>query len=237
LVRNFSGPSVGCVCGKVLLQKAKESTEPLGEGAYMRYERFIHENESRFNTMIGTDGAMYAIRRELFKPLPKDAIVDDFIIAMRVLENNLRIVYETGAVGHEEAASSVGQEFKRKVRMVAGGFQSLRILKSVLNPLRRPVVLFQFLSHKFLRWVGPAFMVMLLLTNLSLLGNVFYRIIFALQLAFYASALVAAFWKSPRERVLFYFPYYFCGLNLAAGIGMKRYLMGQQNVKWEKVSR
>ena len=78
LVRNFSDTSVGCVCGKVLLEKPKGSTEPLGEGAYMRYERFIHQNESRFHTMIGTDGAMYAIRRELFKPLPEDAIVDDF---------------------------------------------------------------------------------------------------------------------------------------------------------------
>jgi hypothetical protein len=78
---------------------------------------------------------------------------------------------------------------------------------------------------------------MLFLINLSLLTGTFYQIVFALQVVFYASALAATFWRSPRERVIFYFPYYFCSLNLAAGIGMKRYLMGQQNVKWEKVSR
>ena len=237
LVRNFSDPSVGCVCGKVLLRKPEGSAEPLGEGAYMRYERFIHQNESRFFTMIGTDGAMYAIRRELFKPLPEDAIVDDFIIAMQVLEKGYRILYEPDAIGYEEAASSVGEEFKRKIRMIAGGFQSLGILKSVLNPLSHPIVFFQFISHKFLRWVGPIFMVMLFPTNLSLLTGTFYQITFALQLAFYAFALAATFWESLRERVLFYFPYYFCSLNLAASIGIKRFLFGQQSVKWEKITR
>lgn len=236
LVREFFDPSVGCVCGKVFLEKPKESKEPLGEGAYMKYERFIHQNESRFHTMIGTDGAMYAIRRELFKPIPEDAIVDDFIIVMSVIENNYKIVYEPKAIGFEEAASSVRQEFKRKVRMIAGGFQSLSILKSVLNPMNHPIVFFQFVSHKFLRWVGPIFMVMLFLTNLSLLTGTFYQVTFTLQLTFYTFALAATFWKSLRERPLFYFPYYFCSLNLAASIGMKRFLFSQQTVKWEKIT-
>ena len=237
LVKDFSDPSAGCVCGKVLLEKPKDSKEPIGEGAYMKYERFIHQNESRFNTMIGTDGAMYAIRRELFKPIPEDAIVDDFVIAMRVIEKGLRIVYEPKAIGYEYAASSVGQEFKRKVRMIAGGFQSLGILKSALNPMNHPIVFFQFVSHKFLRWLGPIFMVMLFLANLSLLTGTFYQITLALQLTFYAFALAATFWESLRERVLFYFPYYFCSLNLAASIGMKRFLFAQQSVKWEKITR
>jgi poly-beta-1,6-N-acetyl-D-glucosamine synthase len=237
LVKNFSDPSVGCVCGKVLLEKPEGLTEPVGEGAYMKYERFIHQNESRFNTMIGTDGAMYAIRRELFKPIPEDAIVDDFIIAMRVIERDLRIVYEPKAIGYEEAASSVGQEFKRKVRMIAGGFQAVGVLKSVLNPMNHPIVFFQFVSHKILRWLGPIFMVMLYLANLFLLESIFYQITFALQLAFYVFALAATFWKSLRGRVLFYFPYYFCSLNLAASIGIKRFLFGQQTVKWEKITR
>jgi poly-beta-1,6-N-acetyl-D-glucosamine synthase len=156
---------------------------------------------------------------------------------MRVLEKGFRIVYEPKAIGYEEAASSVGQEFKRKVRMIAGGFQSLNILKSVLNPMNHPIVFFQFVSHKFLRWVGSIFMVMLFLANLSLLTGTFYQITLALQLTFYACALAATFWKPLRERVLFYFPYYFCSLNLAASIGMKRFLFGQQSVKWEKITR
>jgi poly-beta-1,6-N-acetyl-D-glucosamine synthase len=237
LVRNFSDPSVGCVCGKVLLKKPEGSLEPLGEGAYMKYERFIHENESRFHTMIGTDGAMYAIRRELFRPLPEDAIVDDFIIAMQVLEKNCRIVYEPEAIGYEEAASSVSQEFKRKVRMIAGGFQSMKVLKDALNPWRHPGVLFHFVSHKFLRWVAPVFMAALLFSNLLLLSTLPYSITLGLQIAFYAFAVAGSFGESLRNRVFFYFPYYFCSMNLAASIGMKRFLLGQQTVKWEKISR
>ena len=237
LVRNFLDPSVGCVCGKVLLRKPKESEEPLGEGAYMKYERFIHQNESRFHTMIGTDGAMYAIRSELFKPLPEDAIVDDFIIAMRVLKNNYRIVYEPKAVGYEEAASSVGQEFKRKVRMIAGGFQAIGTLRNVLNPLSHPFVFFQFISHKLLRWLTPIFMITFFLSNIFLIAAFFYRVIFGLQLIFYALALASTFLEPLRKKVLFYFPYYFCGLNLAAAIGLKRFITGNQPVNWEKVSR
>jgi biofilm PGA synthesis N-glycosyltransferase PgaC len=237
LVRNFSAPSVGCVCGKVLLEKAKDSTEPLGEGIYMRYERFIHQNESRFHTMIGTDGAMYAIRSELFKPLPEDAIVDDFIIAMSVLENNYRIVYEPKAIGYEEAASSVGQEFKRKVRMIAGGFQAIGILGPVLNPLLHPIVFFQFVSHKLFRWLAPVFMLAVLVANVFLLSGHFYQLILLAQLLFYSLAVIAAIRESIRKRALFYFPYYFCALNLAAAVGLSRFLKGNQPVKWEKVLR
>ena len=237
LVENFSDPLVGCVCGKVLLEKPEGSSEPLGEGAYMKYERSIQQNESQFHTMIGTDGAMYAIRRLLFEPLPEGVIVDDFIIAMRVLDKDYRIVYEPKAIGYEEAASSVGQEFKRKVRMIAGGFQSLGILKIVLNPLSHPIVFIQFISHKFLRWLGPIFIVSVSLSNLFLLSNLFYQMIFTLQLIFYASALAATFVERLRRKSLFYFPYYFCSLNIAASIGMKRFILRQQNVKWEKILR
>lgn len=237
LVRNFSIPSVGCVCGKVLLEKATGSTEPLGEGIYMRYERFIHQNESRFYTMIGTDGAMYAIRRELSSPLPEDAIVDDFIIAMSVLKKNYRIVYEPKAIGFEEAASSVGQEFKRKVRMIAGGFQAIGILGTVLNPFLHPIVFFQFISHKLLRWLAPIFMLALFVTNVLLLFRHFYQLSLLAQLIFYSLAMIGAIQESIRKRALFYFPYYFCALNLAAAIGLRRFLTGNQPVKWEKVSR
>ena len=237
LVRNFSDPSIGCVCGKVLLEKPKDSKEPIGEGAYMKYERFIHQNESRFNIMIGTDGAMYAIRRELFSPLPEDAIVDDFTIAMRVIEKRYRIVYEPKAIGYEEAASSVGQEFKRKVRMIAGGFQAIGILGNVLNPLNHPIVYFQFVSHKLLRWLAPIFMLGVFVTNLFLLFSHFYQLILFAQLVFYSIAIIAALQENLRKRALFYFPYYFCSLNIAAGIGIKRFILGQQTVKWDKISR
>jgi cellulose synthase/poly-beta-1,6-N-acetylglucosamine synthase-like glycosyltransferase len=237
LVRDFFDPSAGCVCGKVLLEKPKESKEPIGEGAYMKYERFIHQNESRFNTMIGTDGAMYAIRRELFKPLPEDAIVDDFIIAMRVLEKGYRIVYEPKAIGYEEAASSVNQEFKRKVRMIAGGFQAVGILGSVLNPFLDPIVFFQFVSHKLLRWLAPIFMLVVFVTNLFLLTNRLYQLILFTQLVFYSIAIIAALQENLRKSALFYFPYYFCSLNLAATIGLKRFLTGKQTVRWEKITR
>jgi len=169
--------------------------------------------------------------------LPEDAIVDDFIIAMSVLKKNYRIVYEPKAIGFEEAASSVGQEFKRKVRMIAGGFQAIGILGTVLNPFLHPIVFFQFISHKLLRWLAPIFMLALFVTNVLLLFRHFYQLSLLAQLIFYSLAMIGAIQESIRKRALFYFPYYFCALNLAAAIGLRRFLTGNQPVKWEKVSR
>jgi cellulose synthase/poly-beta-1,6-N-acetylglucosamine synthase-like glycosyltransferase len=236
VVQNFSDPSVGCVTGKILLRPFS-TEEPLGEGFYMRVEGFIHRQESLFSTMIGTDGAMYAIRKELFKPLPEETLVDDFVISMRVLEKGYRIVYEPEARGTEMVPASVGEEFKRKVRIIAGGYQSIWMLRSLLNPFRYPVISLEFTSHKLLRWFSPFLMSMLFLSSLFLIARPLYLFVFCLQLAFYLLAFIALIYKDTRNRVLVYVPYYLCATHLAAIMGAWGWLSGRQRVQWRKVAR
>jgi len=235
LTSNFADPSVGAVCGKVLLGSLHdEGTEPVGEGLYMRYEGLIQEMEGKLHTMIGTDGAMYAIRGKLFERLPENTILDDFVTAMRVLKHGRRIVYETEAQGIELVAPSVRKEYTRKVRMIAGGYQSLALLRFVLNPFRFPLVAFQFVSHKLLRWFSPFLLASAFFSNLFLLQVPGFRVLFAIQSTFYGCAITGFSSETLRKFKIFYIPYYFCSSNVAAAHGLWRYLLSHQGVTWEK---
>ena len=210
-----------------------ETNEILGEGLYMKYERFIHRTESKIGTMIGTDVAMYAIRRNLYCPVPENAILDDFIIALKVVANGYRVVYNDHAIGREDAAGSVEKEFIRKVRIFAGGFQSIPFLMKKPSPFRFPVVAFQFMFHKLFRWLSPVFMIGLFVSNLFLLHNSLYLSLFALQCMMYAIAMIGYLNSSLRNNSLIYFPMYFCAINLAALLGLINYYTGRQGVRWE----
>jgi cellulose synthase/poly-beta-1,6-N-acetylglucosamine synthase-like glycosyltransferase len=236
LTEPFEDPVVGCVVGRVLLTRA-ESGEPAGEGVYMRYERWLHSMESRLGTMIGIDGAMFAIRRQLFPPLPSSAIVEDLVAGLRCLEQGSEIRFEPRAVGYEEAATSVADEFRRKARMTSGGFQALVAFRHLLDPLRYPLVSWQLVSHKLLRWLLPVPLLVTLTASLLLVPSPFYTAAFAAQALFYIFAAVG--WRSvaARRRMLFYIPYYFCAVNLAALVGLRRFLGRSQSVLWEKAAR
>jgi biofilm PGA synthesis N-glycosyltransferase PgaC len=238
LVRNFADPSVGAVCGKVLLTSSRHGEkEPSGEGFYMRYEGFLHEKEGQVHTMVGIDGAMYAIRAELFEPLPERTIIDDFVIAMRAPQKGRRIVYEPEARGVEFVVPSVSKEYKRKVRMIAGGYQAIELLRFLLNPLKSPLLVFQFVSHKVLRWLSPFFLIGLLLSNLFLVQESGFGLMFVGQLVFYGCACLGFVSGTLRQYKIFYVPYYFCATNIAALHGLGRYLLNQQSVTWEKARR
>lgn len=236
LVEPFDDPVVGCVVGRVLLTPPK-SGEPAGEGAYMRYERWLHAKESRLGTMIGIDGAMFAVRRRLYARLSPDAVVEDFVVGLRCIEQGYRIRFEPRAVAYEEAAGSVADEFRRKTRMVSGGFQALVALRHLLNPLRHPVVAWELISHKLLRWVVPFLLLVTLAASLMLIPSPLYTAAFGAQALFYVCAGIG--WRVPAVRrwIGFYVPYYFCTVNLAAVFGLHRFLGRSQSVLWEKVAR
>lgn len=233
IVRNFADRSVGCVTGHVKLRST--GSQSTGEGLYMRYERFIQECESNFATAVGTDGAMYAIRRELFTPLVPETILDDLMTALRSVKSGWRIVYEKGALGLESSAADIEQEFKRKVRIAAGGFQLLSRERWLLNPLRQPSVFLLFVSHKLLRWLLPWIWSVAWLSNACLLnGNAIYKEFFAFQVLFILLALGAWRFKHLRRYTFFNMPLYLTTLNLAAAVGLFRHLFGRQQVTWEK---
>lgn len=236
LVRHFADPGCGAVTGLVELV-AMESAEPLGEGAYMRYERFLQEREARIATMIGTDGAMFAVRRELVDPVPEEIILDDFWIAARVADQGHAVRYEDGARGFEWVPAAVDQEFRRKVRIASGGFQVLPHLGFLRSPWRRPTLTLFFLSHKLLRWLAPFPLIILLVSAAALASTPLYLAALCAQLAFYVLAALGAGARRARRFMLVYTPYYFAALNIALLVGFLKYISGQQNALWRRVSR
>lgn len=236
LVMHFAEPTCGAVTGLVELV-AMESAEPLGEGAYMRYERFLQSREAHVATMIGTDGALFAARRSLVDTLPPEIILDDFWIAARVADKGYAVRYEDRARGREWVPAAVAQEFRRKVRIASGGFQVLPHLGFLRHPWHKPTLSLFFISHKLLRWIAPFPLLMLLIGSAALAAQPLYLAAFYAQLAFYMLAALGAGMRGARRFMLIYTPYYFAALNAALFVGLLKYLSGHRNALWRRVSR
>ena len=236
LLQRFADPNVGAVTGLVELE-ALESSEPLGEGAYMKYERLIQQLESSFWSVAGVDGALFAARRSLVSTIPGDTVLDDFLIGTNVALDGKRIVYEPLARAVEQVPAKVAQEFRRKTRIAAGCFQYLARLELrsfFTSPMRFQ---FAFISHKVIRWYVPFLLVGALFTNLFLWDEVVYRFTLYGQLLLYALASVAHFVHSLRTVSVFYVPYYFVAMNAAMFVGWVRHKRSAQTVTWRRVDR
>jgi cellulose synthase/poly-beta-1,6-N-acetylglucosamine synthase-like glycosyltransferase len=188
LVANFSDPSVGAATGELILcdETGKEASD--GVGLYWKYEKKIRSMESRIHSLCGATGAIHAIRREMFEPLPEDTILDDMLIPMRILVSGKRVVLDPAARAYDRVAAVQQVEYSRKVRTLTGNYQLMALMPELLLPWRNPVF-FQFISHKVGRLLMPYCLVALLLSNFFLLHGV-YRISLLLQTAWYLSALV-----------------------------------------------
>ncbi|MNR75383.1 Poly-beta-1,6-N-acetyl-D-glucosamine synthase [compost metagenome] len=237
LVRHFGDPRVALVAGEKRIRDDGKAVSA-GEGLYWRYESFLKQLDSSVSTALGATGEIFAIRRERFEPLPADAVIEDFVLSMRYVMQGLRVVYEPAAVSWEDASPSFREEFKRKVRIIAGGWQSVIWLRPLLSP-RYGLVAFQYLSHRVLRWmVVPFLLPLALLSNVMLAQEAFYAVLLAVQVTLYAAAAIGYYLQQRGIRWKpFYIPFYFVFLNVAALVGAYRYLTGRQPVTWEKVQR
>jgi cellulose synthase/poly-beta-1,6-N-acetylglucosamine synthase-like glycosyltransferase len=236
LVRWFCDPRVGAVCGRLVLVDPRTGGNV--DGLYWKYETFLKKCEGRLGALLGTNGAIYALRKELYVPIPANTIVDDFVIPLLAkLRHGCEIVYECGAVAREETAPNVGCEFRRRTRIGAGGFQSIGLLWKLLDP-RRGWVAYTFLSHKILRWVCPFFLLGALATNLLLWPQPFYRGLLAAQLAFYQLSFLITLVPS-RVRLLkpLRLTTMFTSMNLALFLGFCRWLRGTQKSAWQRTPR
>lgn len=234
LVRHFADPSVGGVSGDVkLVDSADEFAS--SEGLYYRYERWLQRNESRLASIIGADGAMYAIRRSLFRPVPTDVVVDDLVISMNVVRAGYRLLYDGEAIGIERGTMHPREEFRRKVRIVAGGISAFLKGQGVPSG-RQPLAWWCYGSHKLFRWLVPCALAVALATSLAAAQQPLYRTFAALQIAFY---ILAAVQLAPRSARLFLptVPFYFCLVNGAALAGLWRGLRGTQEVTWIRATR
>ena len=233
LVQNFSDPKVGCVSGELMLEGTNGAVAK-GLGFYWTYEKFIRSKESEVDSVMGATGALYAIRRSLYHPMPEETILDDLYLPMKVVSQGYRTLFEGKAWVYDDASSAPRQEYERKVRTLAGNYQSFVQLSSTLNPFKSRVA-FQFISHKLLRVLAPFFLVALFVSNLFLPDCPLYWVFFILQIAFYGLALLGAIVPG-RMRQFFSAPYVFCLLNISALVGLYRYLSRQQQVTWQKGS-
>jgi cellulose synthase/poly-beta-1,6-N-acetylglucosamine synthase-like glycosyltransferase len=229
LVENFADPKVGAVSGVYRVVRGDDAALGNQEDLYWKYETFLKEAEGDVSSILGCHGALYAIRRELYPYPAPTTINDDYVIPMRILQQGYRVAYDSRAVAHEEAHEMSG--FSRRVRIMTGNFQQLSELKALLNPLR-PGPAFFFLSHKAGRLIVPIAMIAMLVANLFLLDESFYRTVFLAQLTFYALVVLGALVRL-KPKIL-RLPYYFCMINAAAFIGMYYALRGGRALAWKR---
>lgn len=237
LARNFADPLVGCVTGESRYQVDENAADSTAsENLYWRYELALKRMESAISSLVGGDGAIYAIRKALFRPMrPED--LSDFVNPLQIVAQGYCNVYEPEAISFEGGAESFEKEFRRKVRIVNRAWRGLWRVRQVLNPFRFGFFTLQVISHKLLRWLVPVFMAGAFLANLFLLNSgKFYQILFALQISFYVLAMIGRL-QSHRPFIsrLFYVPYYFCLVNYASLLGIISNYRGQKFAVWNTV--
>jgi cellulose synthase/poly-beta-1,6-N-acetylglucosamine synthase-like glycosyltransferase len=236
LVANFADPRVGAVSGE-LVMISDEGAAAGGEGAamYWRYEKLIRSTESRGGSTVGATGAIYAIRKALFEPLPEDTILDDVLIPIRIARRGYQVVFEPGAKAFDTPASAEA-ELVRKVRTISGNFQLFARERWLLNPRANPLW-FETVSHKLLRLAIPVLLAALLVTNLAIIDWWPYQVTLAGQAAFYLAALAGyGFRHTRRRRTILTLPYTMCLLSWATIVGFVRFVTDAQSVTWEKLT-
>lgn len=230
IVRNFFDPSVGCVCGELVY--VPDGKNPIGEAenVYWDYEKFLKRQESRAASILGANGSIYAVRKQLYVPLADD-IISDLIEPLRTIEQGYRVVYEPAALCFERTMSNFQEEYQRKKRIINRSFSSLLQHRSFLNPIKYPMLSFQLFSHKILRWLIAFYLPILFVVNLFLLRMRFFQITFVLQCLFYAAALFGYVMERKRyHNFLFYAPFYYCLVNLASFQAIVGFLVKRKTV-------
>lgn len=237
LVRNFSDQRIGGVLGRLCIANPEDSTISEGESIYKKYEGLLRKHNSYLHAVLGADGSMLGIRRELYSPVSPTQS-DDFELAIRVRLKGLGVTFEPEAISYENAAVSSRDEIRRKIRIVSGFFRSSFVfLKEALCPFRG-LLIFQIISNKILRWLSPYFLILFFFANLAIYKtHSFYGIVFALQILFYVIALTSGIYIKTTKRglaKLLGMPFYFITFNLAFLVGVWKGLLCGHKSFWEK---
>ena len=244
LIKHYQNPRIGAVAGekKILVNQSADASSA-GEGFYWKYESALKKWDYELYSNVGAAGELFSIRTNLYQPVETDTIIDDHMIAMRIAEKGYIIAYEPNAYAMETASADSREELKRKIRIAAGGIQSIYRLKKAANPFINPVLTFQYFSHRVLRWtVTPWLMILLFILNLMICIRYpdlqIYNILLVFQLFFYSAALAGWFLESKKIKVKAAFiPFYFSMMNYAVIAGTFRYFKGAQSAAWEKSKR
>ena len=232
LVRHFSDPRVGVVCGALEFQASTESRQT--EGVYWTYECMLRLMEARLGATLTASGAIYAVRRECFVPLPPGTLVEDLLVPMNARGTGHRVLYDPEAVGVDFAAPSVAGEFTRRVRIATGSFQALPRLATIRLGAMTTFALF---SHKVLRWVLPLLLIGLFATSAMLAGRPVYRAVLIAHVLFYVWAGLGWLFRDRLQGVRYaLLGYYLVAIHLAYLVGLVRYVTGRTAPTWQRAS-
>lgn len=247
IVRHFQDPVVGAVAGEKRIEtEGSEAAAGAGEGLYWKYESFLKKLDTELYSVVGAAGELFAVRTHLFGEVEKDTLLDDFIVSLRIAANGYRVIYEPNAFASERPSFSIQEEMKRKIRIAAGGFQSIARLDYLWNIFRFGLLSFQYVSHRAMRWaVAPFCLPLIFLLNIILffidtnfIDQPTYQLIMLAQIVFYLMAIIGYYLENKKIRVKALFvPFYFSFMNYCAIKGYFRYRNGLTSGIWEKAKR
>ncbi|MCY7376318.1 MAG: glycosyltransferase family 2 protein [Pyrinomonadaceae bacterium] len=236
MLPSFADETVGCVAGRLIYVDDSSSNVGKGAKSYWSYETFLKKTESRACSLIGASGCLYAVRRAIYRPMYAEAC-SDFLIAMNIYERGWRTIYEPNAVCTEETNRRADNEMRMRVRVISQTFTDLWRNRRMMNPFRSGFFAVELVSHKLLRYAVPIFLLLIFISSFALtFFSEIFEVVFALQIAFYAIALVG--WileRNGRKLGILAIPFYFVLANLASLIGFYKFLRGERYARWEPI--
>jgi cellulose synthase/poly-beta-1,6-N-acetylglucosamine synthase-like glycosyltransferase len=231
IVTHFQNPKIGCVVGKLRYVDKHTTSVSKGEGLYWRYEGLLSTLESSLGSVLVANGSIFGIRRDLFAEL-YPSVANDFELPIDIGSRGYGVVYEPRALALERSTIFWQEEFSRKVRIIVRGLTGYSLLRKKLRGFRG----FQFFSHKLLRWmIGPLLFLAFLSNAVLARESAFYTVTLLMQTGLYLAALNG--WRVRRTRKphpVFYVPFYFTMVNLAAVVAIKKFLSGERQSMWVK---
>ncbi len=244
IINSFNNKNVGCVaCEKKINNNSRENNAAKNESLYWKYESKLKQMDSELNSTIGAAGELYAIRTSLFEEMPDNTLLDDFILSMRIAMKGYIILYCEKAYAIENGSANINEERKRKIRIAAGGIQSIIMLKELLNIFKYKLLSFQYISHRVLRWsITPLCLLLIIPINIYLVAkydNIIYILVLIAQIIFYLCGIIGWYYSiKSKKNKLISIPYYFLFMNLNVIKGFF-YLKNKKNNDgtWEKSIR
>ncbi len=239
LARHFKNPKIGIVGATIVNKGMRDDGISNQEKSYIQRENKIKYSEGViWGSMMGAFGACYAMRSKLFTTIPANFLMEDFYLTMNTLERQFLAIKDLDAIAYEDVSNDIEEEFKRKRRISSGNFQNLSRYKHLLKP-RNGGIAFSFFSHKFLRWLGPIFIILAFVSCLLLsFGNDLYRLLLLLQVIVLSVPLLDSLLKKLDIHIrIFRYVTYFYYMNYALLIGLINYLKGINTNVWTPTQR
>lgn len=240
LVRHFNKPEIGGVCGRLILQEnINQKKSGIEENKYWKYETFIKQKEGKLGILIGANGGIFAIRKNLFEPIPiSKPVTDDLFISLSILNKGYKFIYDKSSLAYEDISSNIVTEFNRKVRFSATNIQTIFFFKSLLFN-KNILISYAFWSHKIIRWFLPVMLLLTFILNIYLIdAGKIYLYFFDIQLLFYLAGILGYLFNKINFRISFLsLITYFLLTNIALLVGIVRFLLKKHSVIWQSTPR